>query len=90
MTIPTIAYKGFELRAYATKIFPTYHDPYASGPKQFSSVVLIDTIPSGSTSARRYATEFHDGYPSRIIDATDLAMQYGKGIIDGQIQARQL
>jgi hypothetical protein len=90
MTIPTIEYKGFVLRAYSKKIFPTYHDPYASGPKQFTSVVLIDTVPSSGTCARRYSTVFSDSYPPQSSDAIDLAMEYGKNIIDGGVQAKPL
>ncbi len=63
--MPAIEHKGFVLRAYSKKIFPTYHDPYASGPKTFSSVVLIDTIPSGAADARRYAIVLPDAYPTQ-------------------------
>jgi hypothetical protein len=90
MTIPTIEYKGFVLRAYSQKLFPTYHDPYASGPKRFSSVVLIDAIPPSGTCARRYSTVFPDAYPTRSSDAIDLALEYGKDILDGKVQATQL
>jgi len=90
MTVPTSEYKGFVLRAYSKKIFPTYHDPYASGPKQFTSVVLIDTIPTSGKSARRYSTAFSNNYPAQSSDAIDLAMEYGKNIIDGRVQAKPL
>jgi hypothetical protein len=90
MSIPTIEYKGFMLSAYSKKLFPTYHDPYASGPKRFSSVVMIDTIPSSGICARRYSTVFPDNYPTRSSDAIDLALQYGKDILDGKAQAIQL
>jgi hypothetical protein len=39
MTIPTSEYRGYELHAYSQKIFPTYHNPYANGPKQYVAVV---------------------------------------------------
>lgn len=87
MTIPTIEYRGYVLRAYSQKLFPTYHDPYASGPKKFSSVVFIDSIPPHGDSARRYATPSPAVCPANRGDAIDLAMQYGKSIIDGQVQA---
>lgn len=90
MSIPTTEYKGFKLSAYSHKIFPTYRDPYANGPKQFSSVVMIDTIPSSGIHARRYSTVFPDTYPSQSSAAIDLALQYGKDILDGKAQAVQL
>jgi len=52
--------------------------------------VLIDTIPSSGTCARRYSTAFPDAYPARSSDAIDLAMEYGKAILDGKVQATQL
>jgi hypothetical protein len=85
MSIPTVEYRGYALRAYAQKLFPTYHDPYASGRKEFTSVVMIDTIPSGLGSSRRYATVFQGRRPTESGDALDLAMQFGKDIIDGRI-----
>jgi hypothetical protein len=90
MTIPTIEYRGYVLRAYSQKIFPTHHDPYADGPRRFSSVVLIDAIPPSGTGPRRYATAFKDAYPARSSDAIDLAMQHGKNIVDGHVQATEL
>ena len=41
MMIPMVEYKGHELRGYAQQTFPTYHDPYASGPRRFSSIVRV-------------------------------------------------
>lgn len=90
MTIPTIEYKGYELRAYPNQEFPPHRDPYAKGPRQFSSVVRIDTIPSSEVKARRYATLFAAASPTTAGDAIDLAMQYGKDIVDGKIQATGL
>jgi hypothetical protein len=90
MTIPTIEYRGYVLRAYSQKLFPTYHDPYAGGPKKFSSVVSIDTIPSSGISGRRYATPSAAVCPANSSDAIDLAMQYGKSIIDGRVHATSL
>ncbi len=88
MIIPTIEYRGHELRAYSHQEFPPHGDPYAKGPRQFSSVVRIDTIPAGEV--RRYSTSFSGTSPIRASDAIDLAMQYGKDIVDGKVQATQL
>jgi hypothetical protein len=71
-------------------VFPPHGDPYAKGPRQFSSVVRIDTIPSGELAARRYSTLFSAASPARASDAIDVAMQYGKDIVDGKVQAPQL
>ncbi|KXU83699.1 hypothetical protein CI15_24395 [Paraburkholderia monticola] len=86
MTIPTIEYRGHELRAYSHQEFPLHRDPYAKGPRQFSSVVRIDTIPSREVKARRYATLFDSGSPTTSGDAIERAMQYGKDIVDGKIE----
>jgi hypothetical protein len=72
MTIPTIEYRGYELRAYSHQVFPLHRDPYAKGRRQFSSFVRIDTV------------------PSREVDAIELAMQYGKDIVDGKVEATEL
>lgn len=90
MTTPAIEYRGFLLCAYSQKLFPNHNDPYASGPKQYSSVVTIDTIPSDGQHLRRYATVFQDGYPTSSSDALGLAMQYGKSIVDGQVHPTML
>jgi hypothetical protein len=90
MTIPTIEYRGYELRAYSQQEFPLHRDPYAKGPRQFSSVVRIDTIQPGEATARRYATLFTTASPTTAGEAIDLAMQYGKDIVDGKIQASGL
>jgi hypothetical protein len=90
MTIPTIQYKGHELRAYFHQTFPLHRDPYATGPRRYSAVVRIDTLPPGEADARRYVTQFKGGNPTRVVDAIDLAMQYGRDIIDGKVQANAL
>jgi hypothetical protein len=90
MTIPTIEYRGYELRAYAHQEFPLHRDPYAKGPRQFSSVVRIDTIQPGDAEVRRYATLFTTATPTTEGDAIDLAMQYGRDIVDGNVQASEL
>jgi hypothetical protein len=90
MTIPTIEYKGYELRACSHQEFPLHRDPYAEGPRKFSSVVRIDTIASSEIKARRYATLFATASPTTAGDAIDLAMQYGKDIVDGNVQASGL
>jgi hypothetical protein len=88
MAIHTIEYRGYELRAYSQKVFPTFHDPYANGAKRFSSVVNIDSMPS--RGGRRYATRFSGTNPATSRDAVDLAVQYGKDILDGKVQAHEL
>lgn len=90
MAIPTMEYRGHVLRAYSKKVFPTHHDPYAGGPKQFSSVVMVDNISPAISNARRYAIVFRADPPARGIDAIDLAMEYGKDIVDGKIDALPL
>ena len=88
--IPTTTYNGHELRAYAQQQFPPFDDPYAQGARRFSSVVRIDAIPSNETHARRYATVFDAASPASFDDAIDLAMQFGKDIVDGKVQAAAL
>ncbi len=90
MTIPTIEYRGYELRAYSQQEFPLHRDPYAKGPRRFSSVVRIDTGQPSEGRARRYATLFATTSPTTAGAAIDLAMQYGKDIVDGKIQAGRL
>lgn len=90
MTIPTIEYRGYELRAYSHQIFPLHRDPYAKGPRRFSSTVRIDTIPSSEVKARRYATLFDAVSPATVGAAIDVAMQYGKDIVDGKVNATEL
>ncbi|MGF6243866.1 hypothetical protein P3T42_005631 [Paraburkholderia sp. GAS38] len=90
MIIPTMTYHGHELRAYAHQQFPPFDDPYAPGARRFASVVRIDTIPSSETDARRYATVFDAVSPASFDDAINLAMQFGKDIVDGKVQATAL
>lgn len=90
MTIQTSEYKGFVLSAYSHKTFPTHHDPYAHGPKKFSSIVRIDSLPPVQIRPQRYAVVFADPAPSTSSDAIDLAMQYGRNIIDGKVHGQQL
>jgi hypothetical protein len=90
MSIPTIEYRGYELRAYTRQEFPLHRDPYAKGPRQFSSIVTIDPIPPTGVKVRRYSTLFGTASPTHADDAVDLAMQFGKDIIDGKVQATEL
>ena len=90
MIIPTATYNGHELRAYARQQFPPFDDPYAKGARRFSSVVRIDTVPPNDADARRYATVFETVSPASFDDAIDLAMKFGKDIIDGKVQATAL
>jgi hypothetical protein len=90
MTIPTATYNGHELRAYASQQFPPFGDPYAKGVRRFSSVVRIDTIPFSEADARRYSTVFDAVSPATFDDAIGLAMQFGKDIVDGKVQAAAL
>jgi hypothetical protein len=90
MTIPTIEYRGHELRAYSNQVFPLHGDPYAKGPRRFASVVRIDAGPSSNAGTRRYAVQFAGSDPALSVDALNLALQYGKDIIDGKIQPAQL
>lgn len=90
MTIPTIEYRGYELRAYSHQVFPLHRDPYAKGRRHFSSFVRIDTIPSREVKARRYATLLGAESPATAGDAIELAMQYGRDIVDGKVEATEL
>lgn len=90
MTIPTIEYRGHTLHAYSQQVFPLHRDPYAKGAKQFSSVVRIDTGPTDDLHPRRYSTVCSVANPTRASDAVDLAMQFGKDIIDGKVHATEL
>jgi hypothetical protein len=33
LSVPTLEYRGYELRAYSQQVFPPYCDPYADGIK---------------------------------------------------------
>jgi hypothetical protein len=90
MTIATVEYKGHEISAYSHQIFPPHRDPYAKGPKAFSSFVRIDTIPSREIKTRRYAASSSELDPTTIDDAIDVAIQYGKDIIDGKIKGTEI
>jgi hypothetical protein len=90
MTISTCEYKGFFLSAYSTKTFPTHHDPYASGSRKFSSIVRIDSLPPVLIRPQRYATVITDTSPTSSREAMDLAMQFGKNIIDGTVNGEKL
>jgi len=90
MTISTIEYREYELCTYSHHAFLLHRDPYAKGPRQFSSFVRIDTIPSSEVKARRYATLFDAVSPATVGAAIDLAMQYGKDIVDGKVEATEL
>jgi hypothetical protein len=52
--------------------------------------VRIDSIQPGEAKARRYATSFPAAIPTSAGEAIDLAMQYGKDIVDGKIQTSAL
>jgi hypothetical protein len=78
------------LRAYGHQQFPPFGDPYAKGVRRFSSVVRIGTIPSKEADARRYSTIFDAVSPATFDDAIGLAMQFGKDIVDGNVQAAAL
>ena len=90
MIIPTIEYRGYELRAYSKQEFPLHRDPYAKGPRQFSSVVRIDAVGPPEGDSRRYETLFSTTSPTTAGEAIDLAMQHGKDIIDGKDQTGRL
>ncbi|RDK01038.1 hypothetical protein [Paraburkholderia lacunae] len=90
MSIPTALYRGYELRAYSHQVFPPYSNPFAKGPRRFSSIVRIVTIPSSGKDARLYSTVFGAASPASAGDALELAMQFGKDIVDGKVQAAVL
>lgn len=90
MTIPSTEYKNHILHAYAQKTFPTFHDPYASGAKQFSCVVRIDASPPTESVSQRYAVPLDGKCPATNMDALDLAFRYGEDIIDGKTRASPL
>ncbi|UXU89653.1 hypothetical protein [Burkholderia sp. S-53] len=87
MTIPALEYRGRELRFYSQALFPPFGNPHAPGPKRFGSIVRIDTIPATSATAPRYSTIFEHGAPQTAALVLDLAMQFGKDIVDGKIAA---
>jgi hypothetical protein len=41
MTISTIEYREYELCTYSHQVFLLHRDPYAKGPRQFSSFVRL-------------------------------------------------
>jgi hypothetical protein len=91
MSIPTIEYRGYALSAYARQEFPLHRDPYAKGPRQFSCIVRIDSLAAACEGGgSRYPTSFSTALPTNEDDAVDLAMQYGKDIIDGKVLATEL
>ncbi|WP_341315300.1 hypothetical protein WN982_08645 [Paraburkholderia sp. IMGN_8] len=85
MITPTAVYKGYELRAYSHQIFPPFRDPFAKGTRRFSSIVRFANAPSGGADVRRYSTVFGAVSPSSATDALDLALQFGKDIVDGKV-----
>jgi hypothetical protein len=90
MTIHTIEYRGYALRAYSQQIFPPHGDPFAKGPKRFSAIVQIDAVPADSATSKRYSPALKGAEPASADDAIELAMQYGRDIIDGKVQAGAL
>lgn len=90
MTIHTSEYRGYALRAYSQQIFPAHGDPFAKGPKRFSAIVQIDSVPSDSATSKRYSPAIKGAEPGSADDAIELAMQYGRDIIDGKVQAGAL
>ncbi|HYD95314.1 MAG TPA: hypothetical protein VEC01_08310 [Noviherbaspirillum sp.] len=90
MSIPTLQYKGYALRAYAQRTLPLYRDPYAAGPHRYASVVRIDAIPPGEGIPRRYQAEFKGTDPTTDVDAPERAMQYARDIVDGKVQPQML
>ncbi len=87
MTIHNIEYRGFALRAYSQQIFPPHGDPFAKGPKRFSAIVQIDSIPADNATSKRYSPALKATEPASAEAAIELAMQYGRDIIDGKVQA---
>ena len=69
MTIHTIEYRGYALRAYSQQIFPPHGDPFAKGPKRFSAIVQIDTVPSDSATSKRYSPAIKGAEPASADDA---------------------
>jgi hypothetical protein len=90
MTIPTLQYRGHELRAYSHQTFPPFGDPYAPGAKRFAAFVRIDSTEHPAEPGRRYATPLEDAHPETFGDAIEIAMQYGRDIIDGKVHAQQV
>jgi nucleotide-binding universal stress UspA family protein len=79
MNIPTATYNGHALDACASQQFLPFSDLCAKGSWRFSSVVLIDTIPSNEADARRFSTVFDAEIPATFDNAIDLAMQSRDG-----------
>jgi hypothetical protein len=90
MTIPTIEYGGYELRAYSRQTYPPFGDPYAPGQKEFSAVVRIEPNAGQADAVRRYAAPLGGMHVQTEGDAAAAAMQYGKDIIDGKVHAQAI
>jgi hypothetical protein len=90
MTIHITEYRGFALRAYSQQIFPPHGDPFAKGPKRFSAIVQIDSVPTDNATSKRYSPGLKGTEPASADAAIELAMQYGRDIIDGKVQAGAL
>lgn len=90
MTIPVIQYKGFELRSHSSQVFPSFHDPHASGVKRFASIVRIDTLPLCVVSTKRYSTACAGIDRASAVHALSLAMQYGENITNSEMHPEPL
>jgi hypothetical protein len=84
--IPTATYNGHALRTYAHQHLPPFDDPYATGPG-IGFGVRIDTTPINEADAECYSTVFDARIPATSDAALDLAMQFGKDIIEGKVHA---
>jgi hypothetical protein len=67
-------------------VFPPYRNQFAKGPRRFSSIERIDTVPADDARVQRYSPVFVGDDPIRAADALDLALQFGKDIVDGKVQ----
>jgi hypothetical protein len=86
MAIPIVEYRGYELRAYSQQIFPPHGDPFAKGEKRFSAIVQIDAVPADAATSKRYSPVLKGAETASPEAAIEVAMRYGRDIIDGKVQ----
>lgn len=90
MTIPTIECRGYELRAYSHQEFPLHRTPTpkARAGSHPSRELTLSRSPERNHAVIQRCSAAQ--VPTNASDAVELAMQFGKDIVDGKIQAVEL
>jgi len=90
MSVPFTEYHGYQLRAYSRPTLPLTSDTLSPAEKRFSAVVSIAACASHGNEMRRYSAPLSGAQVGTPESAADAAMQYGRDIVDGKIQAREI